>query len=83
MEECNVFLGISQSTTFVGFTPGLGFRFILLDRLFLVTGRSGVFFAVAADCAGGGGLALLLLLLVLELASSSESGIVDRVGRPS
>lgn len=56
MEECRVFRGISQSTTFVGFTPGLGFLLILLDLLFLVTGRSEyVLLAIAADAAGGGG----------------------------
>jgi len=60
-------------------TPGLGFRLILLDLLFLVPGLSGIsFFAIEADGAGGGGLLLLLLVL-----GSSGSVMVGRVGRPS
>ena len=82
MDECSAFRGISQSTTFVGFTPGLGFLLILLDLLILVPGLPPLaVFARVADGAGGGGL---LLLDAAEGDSGAPgSGIVANVGSPS
>ena len=74
MDECNVLRGISQSTAFVGVTPGLGFRLILL-LLFRGAGLSDLLANV--DRAGGGGLLLLTSL------NSSGSGMLGRVGSPS
>ena len=75
MEECNDLRGISQSTTFVGVTPGLGLRLILLLLRFLCKGRP---VAVCVDAAGGGGLDVV----GTEESSASGSDIVGRVVNP-
>ena len=80
IEEWRVFLGISQSTAFVGVTPGLGLRLMLLLLLFRAMGRP---LAVWVDAAGGGGR--VTVDEVAEAASpssSSGSGMVAKVGRP-
>ena len=84
IDECKVFRGISQSTTVVGVTPGLGLRLILLDLLFLVTGRSVAalplpVLAKAVEGDGGGGL----LVLLAPASMASGSGMVGSVGNPS
>ena len=79
MEECNVFLGISQSTAFVGTTPGDGFLLILLLLLGRVTGRP---VAVIVDEAGGGGRCSEVGLPGSENVIASSSGTVGKVGRP-
>ena len=75
MEECNDFRGISQSTTLVGVTPGLGFRLMLLLLRFRCSGRP---VAVCVDAAGGGGFEVD----DTGESSASGSGMVGRVGSP-
>ena len=76
MEECNNLRGISQSTTFVGVTPGDGFRLTLLLLLLIRTrGLASTFSSdivfIPAEAAGGGGLVA---------ASSGEFGLEGKKG---
>lgn len=80
MDECSVLRGISQSTAFVGVTPGDGLRTILLLRRFRVTGLP---CDVRVEVAGGGGrFDSLMGLPGSENVRASSSGTVGSVGRP-
>lgn len=91
MEEWNVFRGISQSTTDLGVTPGLGLRLIELLLRFRATGLPSASTAIVAWepvlAAGGGGLLVPVrpgLWSGDEVTEkpSSSSPMVGSVGRP-